>query len=264
MTPQTRNNPTVKARVWFTESEVASFRKNNALRDELLARIGAEISPEALPPGLLGCVGDLVLEQGNLDQAKALYTTIVARFPRSIYADFGYVGLGELAYRKGEYDTALTQYNNAIDKAGARFKLLDATLGRAKTLFAKGKLDEAKELFQQIATNRQWRGPATAQSVYSLGEILVKRGGRDNLAEAQANFQRVFISYRKYTAWVARAYISSGETFEKLGQLKEALGTYREMLRDKRLTNFPEIEQAKSRISVLELQVPATPAGGSS
>lgn len=264
MTPETRNNPTVKARVWFTESEVASFRKNTALRDELLARIGAEIAPEALPPGLLGCVGDLVLEQGKLDQAKALYTLIVVRYPRSIYADFGYVGLGELAYRKSDYDLALTQYNNAIDRAGARFKLLDATLGRAKTLLAKGNLDASKELFQQIATNRQWRGPATAQSVYSLGEILVKRGGNDNLAEAQANFQRVFISYRKYTPWVARAYISSGETFEKLGQLKEALATYREMLRDKRLANFPEIEQARSRISVLELQVPATSAGGSS
>jgi len=264
MTPETRENPTVKARVWFTESEVASFRKNNPLRDELLGRIGDQIPPEALPPGLLGCVGDLLLEQGKLDQAKAFFTAIVLRFPRSIYADFGYVGLGELAYRKGDYDTALTQFSNAIDRAGARFKLLDATLGRAKTLLAKGKLDEAKELFEQIASNRQWRGPATAQSVYSLGEILLKRGGSENLAEAQANFQRVYISYKKYTDWVARAYISSGETFEKLGQLKEALATYREMVRDKRFADYPELEQAKARISVLEPQVPATPAGGSS
>ncbi len=264
MTPETRDNPTVKARVWFTESEVASFRKNTPLRDELLGRIGDQISPETLPPGLLGCVGDLLLEQGKLDQAKAFYNAIILRFPRSIYADFGYVGLGELAYRKGDYDAALTQFSNAIDRAGARFKLLDATLGRAKTLLAKGKLDESKELFEQIASNRQWRGPATAQSVYSLGEILLKRGGRENLAEAQANFQRVYISYKKYTSWVARAYISSGETFEKLGQLKEALATYREMVRDKRFADYPELEQAKSRISVLEPQVPETPAGGSS
>jgi TolA-binding protein len=264
MTPETRNNPTVKARVWFTESEVASFRKNTPLRDELLTRIGDRIPPEALPPGLLGCVGDLLLEQGKLEPAKAFYNAIILRFPKSIYADFGYVGLGELAYRKGDYDTALTQFSNAIDRAGARFKLLDATLGRAKTLFAKGKLDEAKELFEQIASNRQWRGPATAQSVYSLGEILVKRGGSENLAQAQATFQRVYLSYKKYTPWVARAYISSGETFEKLGQLREALNTYREMVRDKRFADYPELAQAKSRISVLEPQVPATPAGGSS
>ena len=262
MTDANRNNPTVKARVWFTESEVASFRKNNALRDELLGRIGNEIPPAALPPGLLGCVGDLLLEQNKPDQAKAFYDQIILKYSRSIYADFGYVGLGELAYRKGDYNTALTQFSNAIDLAGARFKLLDATLGRAKTLLAKGNLDAAKDLFEQIAGNRQWRGPATAQSVYSLGEILTKRGGQENLAEAQANFQRVYISYRKFAPWVAKAYLSSGETFERLGQLKEALATYKEMLKDKRLEDYPETQQAKDRISKLEVSTPATTSAG--
>ena len=263
MTPATKDNPTVKARVWFLQSEVASFRKDTALREELFGRI-AQTPPEALPPGLLGCVGDYLMEHDQIDKAKAFYDQIVNQFPRSIYADFGYVGLAEIAYRKGDYDTALLHFNNAIDRAGARFKLLESTLGRAKTLLAKGNLDASKELFEQIASNRQWRGPATAQSVYSLGQILVKRGGQANLAEAQANFQRVYISYRKFTPWVARAYLSSGETFEKLGQLKEALATYREMLRDKRLTDYPETEQARARITVIEPQVPAeaAPAAG--
>ncbi|HEY8990634.1 MAG TPA: tetratricopeptide repeat protein, partial [Luteolibacter sp.] len=195
-TPQTRDQPTVKARVWFTEAEVASLRKNPKLRDELLARVGDEIAPEALPPGLLGRVGDLLREQGKLDRARACYDQLVLRYPRSMYADFGYVGLGELAYTAGDYDTALVHFTNAIDRAGARFKLLEATLGRAKTLLATGKLDAAKDLFEQVAGNRAWRGEATAQSIYSLGEILLKRGGSTDLAQAQAHFQRVFISYK--------------------------------------------------------------------
>jgi TolA-binding protein len=112
-------------------------------------------------------------------------------------------------------------------------------------------------LFEQVASNRAWRGEATAQSIYSLGEILLKRGGTSDLAQAQAHFQRVFISYRKFVPWVARAYLSSGQTFEKLGQTKEALNTYREMLRDERLSAFPETSRARERIAVLELQVPA-------
>lgn len=262
------DQPTLKARILFTEAEVASLRKNYALRDELLGRIGAEVPPESLSPGLLGRVGDLLREQGKLPAARACYDQLVLRYPRSMYADFGYVGLGELAYLAGEYDTALIHFTNAIDRAGARFKLLEATLGRAKTLLASGKLDAAKELFEQIASNRSWRGEATAQSIYSLGEILAKRGGTEDLAQAQAHFQRVFISYKKFTPWVARAYLGSGQTFEKLGKNPEALATYREMLRDERLSAYPETARARERIAVLELQVPAaaaasTPGGAS-
>lgn len=260
---QDASNPTVKARVLFTEAEVASLRKDVALRDKLLARIGDEIAPEALPPGLLGRVGDLLLEQGKLDRARACYDQLVLRYPRSMYADFGYVGLGELAYRSGDYDTAMTYYVNAIDRAGARFKLLEATLGQAKTLLASGKLDRAKELFEQIASNRSWRGEATAQSIYSLGEILLKRGTSEDLAQAQAHFQRVYISYKKFTPWVARAYLSSGQTFEKLGQAKEALATYKEMIRSRdRFENYPELKRAEERVRVLELQVPSSAAAG--
>lgn len=259
---QPRNQPTLRARILFTEAEVASLRKNPALRDQLLGRI-AQISPDSLSPGLLGRVGDLLREQGKLDAARAFYDQLVLRYPRSIYADFGYTGLGELAYLAGDYDTALTQFGNAIDRAGARFKLLDATLGRAKTLLAKGDLEASKDLFEQIASNRSWRGEATAQSIYSLGEILARRGTSADLAQAQAHFQRVFISYRKFVPWVAKAYLSSGQTFEKLGQPADALSTYREMLRDERLSNYPETKTARDRIAVLELQVPAGAATAS-
>lgn len=262
VTPQTRNQPTVKARVLFIEAEVASLRKDPVLRDKLLSRIGDEIAPEALSPGLLGRVGDLLRENGKLDRARACYDQLVLRYPRSMYADFGYVGLGELAFIAGDYESAMVHFTNAIDRAGARFKLLEATLGRAKTLLADNKLDPAKELFEQIASNRSWRGEATAQSIYSLGEIFIKRGGPEDLAQAQAHFQRVFISYRKFTPWVARAYLSSGQTFEKLGQGKEALATYREMKRDTRLTGFPEYKTALDRLDILEKTLPAEPVQG--
>lgn len=258
VTGESLRQPTVKARVLFTEAEVASLRKNYALRDKLLAQIGDEIAPEHLSPGLLGRVGDLLRDQGKIERARACYDQLVLRYPRSMYADFGYVGLGELAYASGNYDTALSYFTNAIDRAGARFKLLEATLGQAKTHLANNRLDSAKELFEQIASNRAWRGEATAQSIYSLGEILLKRGAPDDLAQAQAHFQRVFISYKKFTPWVAKAYLNSGQTFERLGQTAEALRTYREMLRDERLSSYPETARARERIAVLELQVPAS------
>lgn len=256
-----RDQPTVKARVLFTEAEVASLRKNPVLRDELLARIGDEISPDALPPGLLGRVGDLLREQGKLDRARACYDQLVLKYPRSMYADFGYVGLGELAYLAGDYDNALLYFTNAIDRAGARFKLLEATLGRAKTYLATGRLESAKELFEQIASTRTWRGEATAQSIYSLGEILLKRGTTEDLAQAQAHFQRVYISYKKFTPWVAKAYLSSGQTFEKLGQNKEAIATYTEFFnKGDVFRDYPEYKTARDRLDVLTRNAATAPA----
>lgn len=256
LTDQNRDNPTVKARVLFTEAEVAALRKNNVLRDQLLVRIGEETEAAALSPGVLGGVGDLLLLQGKTERARACYDQLVISYPKSMYADFGYVGLAEIAFQAGDYETAWVQFTNAIDRAGARFKLREATLGQAKTLMAQGKLEQSKELFEQIAGNKSWRGTATAQSIYSLGEILLKRGGPDELAQAQAHFQRVYISYKKFTPWVARAYLSSGQTFEKLGKPREALATYREMKRDVRLTGFPEYKTGLDRLDILEKTLP--------
>ena len=82
---------------------------------------------------------------------------------------------------------------------------------------------------------REWRGEATAFSVYSLGQIAAKRG---QWAEANAYFQRVYVGYQKFLPWVAKAYIASGESFEKLGKTQEATNTYRELLRNEKLANF--------------------------
>src|SRR3954470_15900894 len=127
----------------------------------------------------------------------------------------------------------------------------ELTVGQAKTLLALGRLDEAKKVFEQVAAVREWRGESTAFSVYSLGEIEAKR---EKWAEANAYFQRVYVAYRKFLPWVAKAYIRSGESFEKLGKKEEAANTYREMLRNEKLGSFAEAEEARKRLQALGQQ----------
>jgi TolA-binding protein len=166
-------------------------------------------------------------------------------FPKSDVVDFAYNGLGEIAFQRKQYDAALKLFSDAIDKGFASQKLKDVTVGRAKCLLALGKLDEAKKVFEQVAAAREWRGDATAFSVYSIGEIFQKQG---KLAEAIAQYQRVYVAYQKFLPWVAKAYTQSGECFEKLGKTQEALNTYREMLRNEKLAKFPETEVARKRL----------------
>ena len=240
---------TARARVVFLQAEAASLRSATDERSALMVRLADDFPREALPPGILGRLGDHLLAVGRREEARACYDRIVTTYPRSIFADFGYVGLGEVALASGRAEEALARFGDAIDRAGARFKLREATLGRARSLLALNRLDAAQELFEQIAANREWRGEATAESVWSLGEILVRRGGAENLAQAQAHFQRVYLSYRKFTPWVARAYLRSAETFAELGRQPEAVATLREMLRDERLAVSVEAAAAYQRLA---------------
>jgi len=169
-------------------------------------------------------------------------------YPKSDVLDFAYNGLGEIAYQKKDYEKALKYFSDAIDKIGATQKLKDVTLGRAKTLLALNKLDEAQKQFEQVASVREWRGESTAYAVYSLGEIQFKR---NKWAEANAYFQRVFVAYQKFLPWVAKAYIKSGECFEKLSKTPEAVKTYQEMLRNEKLSTFTETEAARKRLQEL-------------
>lgn len=264
LTRDTRDSATARARALFVKSEIAGLRKEPRVQAEYLDRIASANTPDTLPPGILGKLGDHLLAKGELDLARSFYTEIVSAHPKSIFADYGYVGLGEIALREGNGGEALRHFNNAIDLAGARFKLMEATIGQAKALLQLGRLDAAQDLFEQVAGNRSWRGPATAESLYSLGEIQLKRGTPDDIAKAQAHFQRIYISYKRYTDWVAKAYLRSAEAFEKLGQNQEAANALREMLRDERLTDYPETATAKNKLISLEATLPATPAGGNS
>ncbi len=131
-------------------------------------------------------------------------------------------------------------------------KLKEVTLGKGKVLLAMGRLDEAKKLFEQVAAVREWRGEATAFSVYSLGDIEARQG---RWAEANAFFQRVYVGYQKFLPWVAKAYLRSGESFEKLGKKEEAANTYRELLRlaneKKELAGFVETEEARKKLAAM-------------
>ena len=75
---------------------------------------------------------------------------------------------------------------------------------------------------------REWRGETTAFCVYSLGEIEARQG---HWAEANVYYQRVFVAYQRYLSWVAKAYLGSADSLEKLGKKADAVRTLQEMLR---------------------------------
>ncbi len=241
-------SPTAKARILYSKAELARFRKQPAEEEKNIARIAETTKPEDLSPVLLGASGDYLLGKGKLDQARAFYERLMEEFPRSENIDFAYNGLGEIALQKKDLPKAMRYFGDGTDKIAAVQKLKDLTVGKAKTLLAMGRLAEARKVFEQVAAVREWRGESTAFSVYSLGEIEAQQG---RWAEANAYFQRVYVGYQKFLPWVAKAYLRSAESFEKLGQTQEAANTYRELLRNEKLTSFAEAEEARKKLAAM-------------
>jgi TolA-binding protein len=239
---------TASARVIYLKAEVAMLRKKKDEHDEVLGKISRAVDPKDLSPMLLALVGDLNLEKGDTDNAAKFFQKLMTDYPKSEVVEFAYNGLGQIALAKGENDKALKLFTQAIEQIGASRKLRDLTVGQAKSLLALGRLDESKKVFEQVASIREWRGEATALAVYSLGDIEFRRG---KIPEANAYFQRVFVGYQKFLPWVARAYLKSGECFEKLGKKEEAVRTYQEMLRNEKLAPFEETSAARKRLQEL-------------
>lgn len=241
--------PLVSARLRYYQSRVLSLTRKQAEAEKILLALGRETPAEGLSAALLAGAGEALYKNGDTAQSAVFFNALLERFPLSDYRDYAYVGLGNLALDRNEPEPALAFYNDAIKKAGAVHAQREATVGQARSQLALGQLDKAAKLFELIASAKEWRGEATALSLYHLGEIAVKQG---DLPKGIAFFQRVFVSQVRYPEWVAKSYLASAKAFEDLGKKPEAVATYREMLRNERLKDRPELAVARTRLQALD------------
>ena len=239
---------TARARVIYAKSQLARLRRQLPEAERNLLTIPATFKPEVLSPTILGLVGDALLAKGKLDEAAPFYQHLMDFYHKSDAVDFAYNGLGEIAFQKKQYPKALVYFTDATDKIAAYRKIKDVTVGQAKTLQALGKLDEAKKIFEQAASVREWRGETTAFCIYSIGQIEAQGS---HWAEANAYFQRVFVGYQKFLPWVAKSYLGSAQSLEKLGKTQDAIKTYQEMIRNEKLADLPETTEARMRLVAL-------------
>jgi tetratricopeptide (TPR) repeat protein len=252
-------NGTAQMRILFARAWLARQMKEPAKSEKLFAIIIEVAKPEDLSPLLLSTVGDNARSKGDLEKAAACYERLRSLFGESEFADAAPVGLAEIAFSKEEYDKAMELYNEAIEKYAASSKLLDANLGKAKTLMALKKWDEAKKMYEQISNTREWRGEATAISLFMLGEIEFQQ---KNPAGAIPFYQRVFIAHQKWKPWMAKSYLQCAKAFVQLNRSaappereysdREAAKLFLvQMTKRTDLEDQPEMKEARQLLSTL-------------
>lgn len=239
------NSTISSARIMFAEAELMRLLRQPEQAVLKLDAICEQFNPDELGAALLAQCGDRLLERGMRQEARRFYRALASGFPKSELLDYSYNGLGQIALLEGKAAEAISFFEMAVDKAGAASKLREVTHGKAKALLLLGKLDEAKTVFEQVASTKEWRGECTAEAVFYLGEVAFAKG---DISGAVQYFQRVFVAYQRYSRVVAKAYLRAADCFEKLGEPQKAMAHLREMISKEKLAALPEMACAKKRI----------------
>jgi tol-pal system protein YbgF len=94
-----------------------------------------------------------LLRQSLYDQAIRAFQQFLALHPDDTYSDNAQYWLAEAFYVKQEYQQALEEYNNVVDRFPQSQKLNDARLKIGFTLYELGEFEAAKNQLQELTNN---------------------------------------------------------------------------------------------------------------
>jgi tetratricopeptide (TPR) repeat protein len=255
LTPE-QMTPTANVRIMFARAWLARMMKLPEKADRIFNILIEVAKADDLSPMMLFIVGDNARKKGDNEKAAACYERLRTIFPNSEFSDSAPVGLGEIHFQKGEYDKALELFVEATsEKYQGSSRLLDATLGKAKSLVKLSKLDEAYTEYDNIARTKEWR-VAISEALYMMGQI---KELRKDYPAAIAFYVRTYVGYQKQKDWLAKCYLQAARCLALLGgeeNNKKAIATLEEFLRRQDIRDQPEYKLGQEEIRKLGGVVP--------
>jgi tetratricopeptide (TPR) repeat protein len=237
----------------------ASAVTNNVAEGLSWYRKATALDPDNME-GWLG-LGNAALVGGTLHEAEQAFhrsVELARRAGDERETAVGLTGLGDVLMRQGNLDEALKSYRDGLtiferlaasDRSNAQWQRdLSVSYGRIGDVLVKqGKLDEALKSYRDglaitegLAasgrSNTQWQRDLNL-SYGRIGDALVDQGKLDealkSYRESLAIVQRLAASDRSNTGWqrdLAASYDSIGNVLVAQGTLDEALKSYRDSL----------------------------------
>ena len=179
------------------------------------------------------------------EMAAGLYRDLLKWHPRAAQKDRALGALARLALEQNDTQTALDYYAR-IERDTPWSPLMgEVLMTRAGLEVGEGRLDEAAESYTRLLAAENVSGKLKAQALLALGELEMQR---NQPQKAIPYYQRIYILYGKWRDAVAKAYLRSGEAFEKINDREAARKTYEELANSEDLAALPEAEQARERL----------------
>ena len=235
------------ARIRFAKAELARLMRSPTRNSLHLSVLAGSAKPEDLGPILLSIVGQYLVEQKEYDKAAPFFMRLRDTYPDSAFSDAAPVGLGEIAMAKGDYAAAAEAFDFALNGAAGTGMAKEATFGKAVALFNLKKFPEAKAIFEEIVGIKEWRGLEKAGALFYLGEIAAETGDK---GEANAYFQRVYLSHAAQVDFARKASLRSADMLEADGQKEAAERTLRELIKNPKHSTSEEAKTAMKRLGI--------------
>ena len=217
-------------------------------RDKLVAILMNPKNLEFAGPLTLAIMGREATARGKKELARSTYRTLLNEFGDSDFTVDALSGLAELDIVAGNYQKAEAHLSALI----AKYPRLPAAAKSQKRLGdvfrLQGKPEHAIEAYNTLLSIREWRGPLFPEALYWIGICHLEKDRSD---QAFAHFERIYLLYRAYGNWTAKAYWRGAECLLKLNQTSDAVTTLRELIADKSLQDFPETEAARKKLATL-------------
>ena len=238
-------------------AQALALRKSNpdAAR-KLLIQAADLADPRSTNPALLADFALAFQETGNTEKAQTLYSDLIKWHPRAPQKDQALATLAFLSLQKGDEPAAikfLSRFAREVESSPLRSKVL---LQLANLQAARGLHTEAIATLNSVLENRLSTGPQKAEALFRIAELHLLD---DKPALAIPFLQRIYVMHSRWRDWTAKAYLLSGQAFEKLNDTTSARKTYQELIENDDLSPLPEFQIARDRLQALGGPIPKNP-----
>ncbi len=253
-------NPTATARMFYAQARLSQllFRTSHTDRSDLLLKgiaTNYASDPAVLSPTLLSVCGDILLQEGNLDGAEAMYKRLNDSYKDSLFSDAGPLGLGNVALARKQPEEALKIFEDTLANNKGTSKFRETTLGKLQALVDLGKFEDARTLAQSMVSDKMFHGEMAGKAYLILAdsyrvEAALAAPGSDPpelLRKAYATYQRVEIAYQSLPEICAEAYWQAAETAKTLNEFGLASESLRALVNHPKLQNTKRAKEAKEK-----------------
>ena len=215
---------------------------------QLLGEAAALANVQTTNPLLLADFAESLLAAGREKEGEQMSLDLVKWNPRAPQKDRALANLGFLEMKRGHDREALDYFVRFENETLGSPVFGRVLLAKAALLEKRGEKAKALVALEAVLANKYSGGSEKAEALYRTGESHMSDGKPDL---AVPYFQRIYVMHGRWGEWVAKAYLRSGEAFEKLNDPASARRTYQELAAKKDLDSFPESQLAKDRLQSL-------------
>ena len=163
----------------------------------------------------------------DLAAARVDLDSYLKDFPKDTFHDHALPYLADVQLRLNDPTAALTSFQQSIDRFPTGPLVEDAKFGRARSLEALKREDEAVAQFKELAAQKE--GPRAADSQFHLAAIAFER---KQFPEASAAYVELTKSFPK-SRFVPAAHLNAGYAYFQSGKFAEAAPQFEEAAKDK-------------------------------